>query len=93
MKEKFGLGALGVAGAAALATASPEKAPKEPMEDAPVLVEDEDTGDQIIMLPEETSREVENGQYSAEEIEQILSGTTGEVDSMTMEQIGELGQE
>lgn len=93
MKEKFGFGALGVAGAAALASSSPEKPPRDPIEDAPVLVADKETGDQIITLPEETTPEYTAPQYSPEEIEEILSGTTGEVDSMTTEQIEQLEKE
>ena len=80
--------------AAALSVAGCEKAPDNTGIDEPtaaaVMAESSD-GNIEITLPEEGSaEEVVPPQYTPEEVEEILSGTTQEVDGMTREEIDKL---
>jgi hypothetical protein len=88
----FGKKELGIMGAAALAACSPEQEAKDLSRDSSVLIEDE-KGDTVITIAEEPPSEEGNAQYTAEQIEEILSGTTGEVDSMNTEQIEQLAKD
>lgn len=92
--EAFGFGKkeVGLAAAAALAACSPE-ANKDPIEaQASSVMQEDGNGNVEIMLPQETVSEgIElSPQYTPEQVEEILSGTTKESDDMSTEEIEKL---